>query len=63
MTAPVIDPNVALRADQIAAMCDADRANDWNDPRDGAFLRASVRVYGDVLPGDDRDDLDVWDES
>lgn len=60
--APLVDPNDHLTADQIAELCDAD----WHARR---FLgigpaevrvpaRATVRVYGDVLPGDDLDDLD-----
>lgn len=61
MTAPVIDPNVRVTASLLADVCDADARHRY--PLASRELRAAVRVYGDVLPGDDRDDLDVWDES
>ena len=67
--APVVDPNDDLDAETIAELCDADRharrdlvyLPSGGSPESVATLRAAVRLYGDVLPGDDLDDLDPDD--
>lgn len=58
MTAPTIDPNVTLSAAMLADVCDADLRHRY--PLASRRLRAGIRVYGDVLPGDDRDEFDPW---
>lgn len=59
MTAPVLDPNVHLLPAVADVLCDADARRRYWPVLDAA---ATVRVYGDVVPGDDLDDLDVFDD-